>query len=171
MQSGLEQLSPRSWLGADIRDRPYPCCTMVSVWLLAVQGYSATTWDGWRSMDPDLWDSVNVRTGDPWGGVAYVAKTIGDGYAFACVGKHHTAWAPPLRAKSWHYVQRWRRIEGDGGGYAYGHAYLIWHDGKTATVYQSNTDEGYTIGTGEWQGSAGLSGYDVAVAYLPSVPH
>jgi hypothetical protein len=172
VQSGIKQFDPNSWLGADLRAKRYPCSALVSVWLLAVQGYNRKTWDGWRSIDPFLWDSVNIRGNtkkiDYFGGIVAAASVMGSGYTIKTISE--TNKAPPLTPTSWHYIQRWKRSRINPLTYDHGHAYLVWYDNGVATVHQSTTNEGYTVGVGSWEGSAGLAGYDVGICHIPNVP-
>ncbi len=169
MESGKQALRPQNPLGMQVRRDPWPCSSMVAAWLQAVQGRTSDSWRGWRAIDADLWDAVNiVDPSQPWSGVIAAYMELGDDIAITMVAPGGAA--PQLRSRCWHVVQRWKHVTDDPMTHLGGHAYLVWRDGDTVEVYQSSVFEGYRVNVGTWEGSAGLAGYSVGIAYLAGVP-
>ena len=163
-----------------------PCCTMVALWLLAMQlgvpaGVStykpAIQWGAAvrvSGLTPGWWARANVWAGEsPWSALT-AAEQITGGWRVSPRIVSATLSAPSLTPRRWCVIQRYRdpslaftRPEKAGG-----HTYLV-RAGLTSadpvTVLQSSEGKRLRVSAGSWDGTAGLTGLHVGAVVLPAI--
>jgi len=160
-----------------------PCCSFVAAWSLCVAGLVgediAAELSAWARLDFPYWKMANIvgvggdeldeclrDEGDDreWHSLEAALRMLGGRQSVPVVVCASQP-APELEPGKWHIVQRWR-----WSGIT-GHTYLVKADmeGPGVVVVQSSIRHGTRIDEGTWEGTAGLSGYRVAVVTLPSL--
>jgi len=168
--SGEGVLAPAAPLGAQLRAAKWPCSSMVAAWLMAIHGHEARTMGGWAKIRPDLWRAVNLYDpiDNPWAGVTRAHRYAGDRLQINEPGvAHHIQ----LTHKSWHVVQRWRQLGWSRTNWLGGHAFLVYFDGASVRVVQSDMALGFrdeTFCFSRW--ALEQAKYAVGVSHMPRVP-
>lgn len=178
MDRGEALFAADSPFGAFVRRERLPCCTMTALWLAALSGVAIDLSGRQRAIDSAprgmgaaWWGRANVWDArHPWSALdAYPAGVTGADVAYQPPRLVSAAQpAPVLTPGRWTLIQRWPgpRLTGRPG-----HAYLVRADadGAGCTVYQSSEGKGFRATPGTWDGTAGLTGWEVGAATLPSL--
>ncbi len=154
-----------------------PCCTLVAMWSLEQLGHEITSVSQAAKIAGDeAWQALNVWDGsEPWSALNANYKLLGGSMAYKM---NVTDSVPSLTPGRYHIVQRWKGLsQGElfhcpsddmfQAG-AQGHTYIAYSGGDYVKIIQSSIKRGYRVDVGSWEGSAGLSGYDVGILTLPS---
>lgn len=143
---------------------------MVAAWLMAIHGHEADTMGGWAQIRPDLWQTVNLwdPIDNPWAGVTRAHRYAGDRLQITEPGPDRRV---ELTSGCWHVVQRWRRLGWSRTNWLGGHAFLVWFEGASVRVVESDVFSGYREETVCFSDFViKHAKYSLGVAHLVDVP-